>query len=68
MSIFMLGSLISAVAPNSVAFIIGRAIAGTGVGGALSGGLTILAYNVPLKHRAAWTGGLGGLFGVCPKF
>ena len=67
MSIFMLGSLISAVAENSVVFIIGRAIAGLGVSGAFSGGLTIIAYTVPLEKRASFTGALGALFGVFPS-
>jgi MFS family permease len=61
----MFGSLLSAVAQNSATFIVGRAIAGTGVGGAFSGGLTIIAYAVPLERRAAFTGALGALFGVC---
>jgi MFS family permease len=64
MSIFMLGSLISAVSENSAVFIIGRAIAGLGVSGAFSGGLTIIAYTVPLEKRASFTGALGALFGV----
>ena len=64
MSLFMLGSLISAVAGNSLTFIIGRAIAGLGVGGAFSGGLTIIAYSVPLNRQAAFTGALGALFRV----
>ena len=67
MSLFMLGSLISAVASNSVVFIIGRAIAGMGVSGAFSGGLTIIAYTVPLEQRASFTGALGALFGVPPS-
>ena len=67
MSIFMLGSLISAVSQNSTVFIIGRAIAGLGVSGAFSGGLTIIAYTVPLERRASFTGGLGAVFGVFPS-
>ena len=64
MAIFMLGSLISGVSPNSVTFIVGRALAGLGSGGAFSGGLTIIAYTVPLQKRPAFTGMLGALFGV----
>ena len=67
MSLFMLGSLMSAVASNSAVFITGRAIAGLGVSGAFSGGLTIIAYTVPLEQRASFTGGLGALFGVPPS-
>jgi len=60
----MLGSLISGVSPNSATFIVGRALAGLGSGGAFSGGLTIIAYTVPLEKRPAFTGMLGALFGV----
>lgn len=35
--IFEIGSLVCAVAPNSAAFIIGRAVAGLGSGGVISG-------------------------------
>jgi len=64
MGLFILGSLISAVAPDSVAFIIGRAIAGLGCGGLFSGNLTIIAYSVPLRRRSTFTGALGAMFGV----
>jgi predicted MFS family arabinose efflux permease len=64
MSIFTLGSLICALSPNSIIFIIARAIAGLGAGGMFAGGLTIIAYSVPMHRRAAYTGALGGVFGV----
>lgn len=65
--IFMAGSLISAVSESSTVFIIGRGIAGLGVSGAFSGGLTIIAYTVPLEKRASFTGALGAFFGVLPS-
>jgi MFS family permease len=37
-------SLVCATAPTSVALIVGRAIAGLGVGGLFSGAIVILAY------------------------
>jgi predicted MFS family arabinose efflux permease len=43
--VFELGSLICAVAPSSTALIIGRAIAGMGVGGIFSGALVIIAHS-----------------------
>ena len=43
--LFELGSLICGAAPTSTALIIGRAIAGLGVGGIFSGALVILAYS-----------------------
>ncbi|KEZ43465.1 hypothetical protein SAPIO_CDS4659 [Scedosporium apiospermum] len=50
--IFELGSVVSAVAPNSVALIIGRAISGIGAAGIVSGTTTILSYCVALKTQA----------------
>ena len=42
--LFELGSLICGTAPNSIALILGRAVAGLGAGGIFSGGVVILAY------------------------
>ena len=64
MSLFMLGFLVSAIERNCLIFNIRRVIAGLSVGSAFSGGLTIIAYSVPLDRRAAFTGALGALFGV----
>lgn len=61
---FMVGSLLCGGAPNSVAFIIGRAITGLAAGGMFSGCMTVLAYCVPLNRRASFTGVLGGIYGV----
>lgn len=52
--IFEVGSLICAVAPSSAVLIVGRAVAGIGVGGIFSGGTVILAYtrrHSSLIHR-----------------
>ena len=43
--IFEIGSLICALAPSSIVLIIGRAIAGIGVGGIFSGALVIIAHT-----------------------
>lgn len=64
MSFVMTGSLICATANNTTVFIIGRAIAGVGAGGVLSGSLTITAYIVPLYRRPKINGALISLFGV----
>ncbi|KAB5522841.1 major facilitator superfamily domain-containing protein [Coniochaeta sp. 2T2.1] len=61
---FELGSLICGVAPNSVALIIGRAIAGIGAAGLFSGALIILAYSVPLEKRPIYTGLIGSMYGI----
>jgi hypothetical protein len=62
--IFELGSLICGVAPNSVALILGRAIAGVGSAGIFSGGLIIIAYSVPLEKRPIYTGLIGAMYGI----
>ncbi|GES63161.1 MFS toxin efflux pump [Aspergillus terreus] len=62
--IFELGSLISGVAPTSLALIIGRAIAGIGSGGLFSGGVIIIAQSIPLERRPIYTGMLSSMFGV----
>jgi MFS family permease len=62
--IFELGSLICAVAPNSTALIIGRAIAGVGSAGIFSGAILIIANTVPLKQRPMYMGMIGGMYGV----
>ncbi|KAK2042411.1 MFS general substrate transporter [Colletotrichum somersetense] len=46
------GSVVSAVAPNSMALIIGRAVSGMGAAGLVSGTTTILSHCVPLKKQA----------------
>ncbi|KAI8312748.1 Efflux pump roqT [Colletotrichum sp. SAR11_240] len=63
-ALFELGSLITAVAPTSAAFIVGRAVAGLGTAGIFSGSLVILAFTMPLRHRPAMFGVFGGLWGI----
>ncbi|EON99790.1 putative mfs toxin efflux pump protein [Phaeoacremonium minimum UCRPA7] len=63
-AIFELGSLITAVAPTSTAFIIGRAIAGLGTAGLFSGCVVILSYTLPLRQRPMAFGMIGGVWGV----
>ncbi|KAL3478061.1 putative MFS transporter [Aspergillus californicus] len=62
--IFEIGSLICAVAHNSVTLIVGRAIAGVGAAGISSGSYTILAFSVRPEKRAAMTGLIGASFAV----
>ena len=64
MTLFLVGSLLSALAPNSIVFLIARAIAGLGAGGQFAGGLTIITHSVPLHRRATYTGSLSAVFGV----
>lgn len=61
---FELGSLICGVAPNSASLIAGRAVAGMGSAGLLSGSMLILAHSVPLAKRPVYSGLIGGMYGV----
>ncbi|KAK8122054.1 hypothetical protein PG984_010724 [Apiospora sp. TS-2023a] len=64
MFMFLLGSLISGVAPSSMTLIIGRAVAGFGSAGILTGSFVIVATGVPLKSRPVYTAIVGLMFGV----
>ena len=57
---FELGSVLCGAANSSVMLIVGRAVAGAGGSGLISGALTIIASCVPLQKRAAMTGMLMG--------
>ncbi|KAL9619446.1 MAG: hypothetical protein Q9160_005957 [Pyrenula sp. 1 TL-2023] len=63
-AIFELGSLLCGVAPNSTAFIIGRAVAGAGSSGIFGGALSVMIHLVPLQKRPLFAGFGGAIFGV----
>lgn len=60
-AVFEVGSLLCGAAVNSPMLIVGRAIAGLGGSGVLSGGLTILASCLPLNKRATTAGIIMGV-------
>jgi MFS family permease len=62
--IFEVGSLISAVAPSSTAFIVGRAIAGIGTAGLFSGSIVILSLSMPLAKRPMAFGLIASMWGI----
>ncbi|KAI0099747.1 putative efflux pump antibiotic resistance protein [Nemania sp. FL0031] len=62
--IFELGSLVCAVAPNSHALIVGRALAGLGAAGVSGGTYTIIAFAAEPSKRPAYTGLLGATYGI----
>lgn len=62
--VFELGSAICGAAPNSIAFIIGRAIAGIGTAGIQSGGIVLMVSTVPLAKRPTYQGFFGAVFGI----
>ena len=62
--VFELGSIVCATAPNSTAFILGRAIAGIGSSSILSGGTTIIGLTIPLANRAPYMAVILSMIGV----
>ncbi|KAI1139995.1 MFS gliotoxin efflux transporter glia [Hypoxylon sp. FL0543] len=62
--IFEVGSLVCGLAPSSVAFIVGRAIAGVGGAGILVGGTSIVAFSAPPIKRPVLMGFVGLTYGL----
>ena len=62
--LFEIGSAICGAAPNSVAFIVGRAIAGSGASGIFSGAIIIIMALIPLHKRPLVQGLVGAIFGI----
>lgn len=56
---FLAGSLICGLAPNSLALIVGRAVAGFGSAGVLTGSFVIIARAVPVRVRPVCTAIVG---------
>lgn len=63
-TIFEVGSLICGISKTSTTLIVGRAIAGLGAAGILSGSMIIIAHNVPLAKRPIYTGFTLGMYGI----
>ncbi|KAK5715733.1 hypothetical protein LTR17_016721, partial [Elasticomyces elasticus] len=63
-AVFEAASALCGAAPNSLAFILGRAFAGCGAAGIQAGGLVIIVYSVPLRLRPKYQGFVGALFGI----
>ncbi|KAL2871714.1 MDR family MFS transporter [Aspergillus lucknowensis] len=62
--VFEIGSALCGAAPNSTAFIVGRAIAGLGSAGIFSGGMMIIIPLVPLRKRPMFTSTFGMTFAI----
>lgn len=62
--LFEIGSAVCGAAPNSVAFIVGRAIQGVGAAGMMSGGMILMINALPLEKRPAWMGAVGATVGI----
>ena len=63
-TLFEIGSAICGAAPNSIAFIVGRAVKGIGAAGIFSGTVVVLVYAVPLHRRPLYQGLFGAVFGI----
>lgn len=59
MLMFLAGSLICGLAPDSLALIVGRAVAGLGSAGILTGSFVIVATAVPVRVRPVYTAIIG---------
>ncbi|KAG8527918.1 uncharacterized protein KY384_006834 [Bacidia gigantensis] len=62
--VFEAGSALCGAAPNSIAFILGRAIAGSGSAFIFSGGMMIMLPLIPLRKRPIFISLFGMAFGV----
>jgi len=63
-SLFEVGSIICGAAPNSTAFIVGRAVAGLGSSGIFSGVMVIMFHTIPLQQRPIYQGAFGAVFAL----
>ncbi|CRG89875.1 Putative HC-toxin efflux carrier TOXA [Talaromyces islandicus] len=62
--LFEVGSAICGAAPSSAVFILGRAIAGLGGSGMITGTMVIMFHTLPLQQRPAWQGAFGAIFAI----
>ncbi|RDL37705.1 Uncharacterized protein BP5553_05138 [Venustampulla echinocandica] len=61
--IFEVGSAICGAAPNSIAFILGRAVCGVGAAGIFAGTIVCVVHAVPLQKRPKVQGLMGAIMG-----
>ncbi|MER8462873.1 MDR family MFS transporter [Mesorhizobium sp. M1396] len=62
--IFLAGSLVSAMAPNMLVLIVGRAIQGAGGGGLFALAQTVIGDLVPPRERARYSAWIAGTWAV----
>ena len=63
-AIFAVGSVLSAAAPSSMAFIIARAVSGFACAGIIAGCFTLLIQTLPLRQRPMYTGFFNAVEGI----
>lgn len=61
---FEIGSAICGAAPSSAVLIFGRAVAGFGASGMMSGVMVIMFHTIPVQQRPAWQGLFGIIFAI----
>ncbi|KAL4729366.1 hypothetical protein ACLX1H_003782 [Fusarium chlamydosporum] len=61
---FEVGSAVCGAAPSSVAFIVGRAIAGIGSAGIMTGSMMSIVDMIPLHKRPVFQSMFGMIFGI----
>ncbi|PWY90526.1 MFS general substrate transporter [Aspergillus sclerotioniger CBS 115572] len=64
LTLFEIGSLVCGAAPNSIALILGRAIAGLGAAGLFSGAMLIISQTAPLEWRPIFAGAMTSMYGI----
>lgn len=62
--VFLLGSLVSALAPNMFVLVVGRAIQGAGGGGLFALAQTVIGDLVPPRERARYAAWISGTWAV----
>jgi len=62
--IFLIGSLVSALAPNMLTLIVGRAVQGLGGGGLFALSQTVIGDLVPPRERARYAAWISGTWAV----
>ena len=61
---FEIGSIISASAPSSIVFIVGRLVSGAAGGGLWCGTLTLMGHAVPVNKRHLYVSVVTSMYGV----
>lgn len=62
LALYLVGSILAAASPSSIALIIGRAIQGCGAAGALSGSVILISFVAAPSHRPILIGIWMGVF------
>lgn len=63
-AVFEIGSIISASAPSSIAFIIGRLVSGAAGGGLWCGTLALISQKISLEKRHLYLSAVTSTYGV----